>query len=94
MICFIAEGPEGLKRRKAFGKHLSRMMLGAALAKHAEAGSIPAAHGVVRWRLFDLAQRGSNEFDLSISEKPLSRKLRAIASRRCAHATMGKGPKA
>ena len=53
-----------------------------ALAAVVEAGPIPAAHGVVRWRLIDLAQWVWDEFALSISKQTLSRELRALGYRK------------
>ena len=41
-----------------------------------EDGPIPAVHGVVRWRLVDLAQWVWEEFRVSISKQTLSRELR------------------
>lgn len=53
-----------------------------ALAKVVEAGPIAASHGVVRWRLIDLAQWLWDEFALSISKQTLSRELRALGYRK------------
>ena len=53
-----------------------------ALAEVVEAGPIPAAHGVVRWRLIDLARWVWDEFALSISKQTLSRELRALGYRK------------
>ena len=50
-----------------------------ALAAAVETGPIPAAHGVVRWRLVDLVQWIRDEFAVSISTQTLSRELRAMA---------------
>jgi hypothetical protein len=44
-----------------------------------EVGPIPAAHGVVRWHLVDLAQWIWDEFGLSITRFTLGRELRAMA---------------
>ena len=46
-----------------------------------ESGPIPAIHGVVRWRLIDLAQWIFEEFRIAIA-KPLSRELRAMGYRK------------
>lgn len=77
VIRFNAQGPDGLKPRKAPGK---RSILNdaqrQALAAQVEAGPVPAAHGVVRWRLIDLAQWVWDEFGLSISKQSLSREMR------------------
>ena len=47
-----------------------------------ESGPIPAAHGVVRWRLIDLAQWVFDEFAIAISKQTLSRELRALGFRK------------
>jgi hypothetical protein len=43
-----------------------------------ESGPIPAIHGVVRWRLKDLAQWLWEEFGISVSQTTLSRELKAL----------------
>ena len=55
VLRFNAEGPEGLKDRKASGppRKLSAEQR-AALAAMVENGPDPAVHGVVRWRRCDL----------------------------------------
>jgi hypothetical protein len=62
----------GLIDRKAPG---SAPKLGAterqALLQMVERGPIPAVHGVVRWRLIDLAQWVWEEFRISISTQTL-----------------------
>jgi len=45
-------------------------------------GPIPAAHGVVRWRLIHLAQWIWDEFGLSISEQSSSREMRTLGFRK------------
>ena len=45
-------------------------------------GPIPALHGVVRWRLIDLAQWLFEEFRVSISKPTLSRELRHMGFRK------------
>ncbi len=47
-----------------------------------ESGPIPAVHGVVRWRLTDLAQWIWDEFRISIAKQTLSRELRAMGFRK------------
>jgi transposase len=83
VIHFNAAGPDGLKSRKAPGK---RSILNdaqrRALAEQVETGPIPAAHGVVRWRLIDLAQWIWDEYGLSITKQTLSRELRALGFRK------------
>ena len=83
MVRFNAEGPDGLLDRKAAGPtpkldDAQRR----ALAARVEAGPIPAAHGVVRWRLVDLAQWVWEEFRISISTQTLSRELRGLGHRK------------
>jgi transposase len=53
-----------------------------ALLEIVESGPIPAVHGVVRWRLIDLAQWLFEEFRISISKQTLSRELRALTLRK------------
>jgi transposase len=83
VVRFNADGPAGLIDRKAPG---STPKLGAterqALLRMVERGPIPAIHGVVRWRLIDLAQWVWEEFRISISTQTLSRELRALGYRK------------
>jgi transposase len=53
-----------------------------ALAQIVESGPIPASHGVVCWRLVDLAQWVWNEFAISVRTQTLSRERRAMAYRK------------
>ena len=53
-----------------------------ALAQIVESGPIPASHGVVRWRLIDLAQWVWDEFAISVSKQTLSRELRTMGYRK------------
>ncbi|HBK92952.1 MAG TPA: hypothetical protein DDZ68_14895 [Parvularcula sp.] len=43
---------------------------------------MPAAHGVVRWRLIDLIGWLSDEFGVSLSEATMSRDMRALGFRK------------
>ena len=43
-----------------------------------EEGPIPAIHGVVRWRLKDLAQWIWDKFRISLTEPTVSRELKAM----------------
>jgi transposase len=83
VLRFNAHGPDGLIDGKAPG---NTAKLGAAqrraLAAIVESGPIPAVHGVVRWRLKDLAQWLWDEFGVSLSESTVSRELRALGFRR------------
>ena len=49
-----------------------------ALARVVKNGPIPATHGVVRWRLKDLAQWVLEEFRISLDETTVSRELKAL----------------
>ena len=61
-------GPEGLATRRAPGRaSILNDEQRAGLAETVEAGPIPAAHGAVRWRLADLAQRIWGEFRVSVT---------------------------
>jgi len=53
-----------------------------AVARMIESGPIPAVHGVVRWRLIDLAQWIFEEFRITIAKQTLSRELRAMGYRK------------
>ena len=80
---FNAEGPEGLRDRKAPGP-TARLtaMHRQALAAQIDRGPIPAVHGVVRWRLCDLGQWLWEAFRVSVSPQTLSRELRAMGYRK------------
>jgi putative transposase len=83
VLAFNAEGPCGLVDGKAPGNPpLLNDQQRRALMRIVEAGPIPAAHGVVRWRLIDLAQWVFDEFRVSISKQTLSRELRAMGLRK------------
>ena len=83
VLRFNAEGPEGLASRKAPGKiPILNDEQRRALAPTVEAGPIPASHGVVRWRLIDLAQWIWDEFGLSITKQALSREMRSLGFRK------------
>jgi transposase len=79
VLRFNALGPDGLIDRKAPGNSpkLSDAQRDA-MAKIVESGPIPAIHGVVRWRLIDLAQWVWDEFGISVSEATMSRELKAL----------------
>ena len=53
-----------------------------AIAQMIESGPIAAVHGVVRWRLVDLAQWIFEEFRITIAKQTLSRELRAMGYRK------------
>jgi transposase len=95
VIRYNAAGPDGLKSRKAPGKApILNDVQRQALAAQVEAGLIPAAHGVVRWRLIDLAQWIWDEFGLSISKQSLSREMRALGFRKLSARPRHNGQKA
>jgi transposase len=83
VVRFNAHGPDGLIDRKAPGP--SRR-LGAtqrqALAAMVESGPVPAAHGVVRWLLVDLAQWVWEELRIAVSTQTISRELHALGYRK------------
>jgi transposase len=83
VLWFNAEGPSGIVNGKAPGK---RPILDGEqrreLAQMVESGPLAAVHGVVRWRLIDLAQWLYETFSVSISKQTLSREMRAIGFRR------------
>ena len=54
----------------------------AALVEAIERGPIPAAHGVVRWRIIDLAQMLWDDYAISVSRPTLSRELKALGYRK------------
>jgi len=83
VLRFNAEGPDGLISRKAPGKaSILNDEQRRALVEIVESGPIPASHGVVRWRLIDLAQSAHDEFGLSITKQTLSREMRALGYRK------------
>jgi transposase len=53
-----------------------------AIVRMIESGPIPAIHGVVRWRLIDLAQWIYQEFRITVAKQTLSRELRAMGYRK------------
>ena len=83
VLRFNAAGPDGLVDGKASGQtpKLNEAQR-QALVRIVESGPIPAAHGVVRWRLVDLAQWVWEEFRIRISVQTLSRELRALGYRK------------
>jgi transposase len=79
VVRFNARGPDGLIDGKAPGKRPK--LNGAqrqALVAIVESGPIPAIHGVVRWRLIDLAQWLYAEFKVSLDETTVGRELKKL----------------
>jgi transposase len=83
VLRFNTAGPAGLVDAKAPGQapRLDETQR-RELAQLVEDGPIPASHGVVRWRLSDLAQWVMETYDTSISEQTLSRYLRSMGYRK------------
>jgi transposase len=83
VLRFNAAGPDGLiDVLPPGGPSLLDDGQRQALAQIVESGPIPASHGVVRWRLIDLAQWVRDEFAISVSKQTLSRELRALGYRK------------
>ena len=83
VVRFNAGGPTGLLDGKAPGQPpLLKDEHRRALADLLEAGPIPAIHGVVRWRLVDLAQWIWEEFRITASETTLGRALKKMGYRK------------
>jgi transposase len=83
VLRFNARGPDGLLDGKSPGQppklnDAQRQ----AIAQMIESGPLPAVHGVVRWRLIDLAQWIFEEFRITIAKQTLSRELRAMGYRK------------
>src|SRR6266567_860373 len=83
VLRFNARGPDGLLDGKSTGQP-SKLndTQRQAIAGMIESGPIPAVHGVVRWRLIDLAQWIFEEFRITIAKQTLSRELRAMGYRK------------
>lgn len=79
VVRFNARGPDGLLDGKAPGKlPLLNDAQRQALADIVESGPIPAIHGVVRWRLIDLARWLHDEFGVSLAETTVGRELKKL----------------
>ncbi len=83
VLAFNREGPDGLVNGKAPGQP-SKLndAQRRALARMVEDGPIPAVHGVVRWRLRDLALWVHEEFRISLDETTVGRELRKLGFRK------------
>ena len=78
-----AQGPDRLVDYKGPGPQpILTDVHRAALATAIEDGPMPAIHGVVRWRIVDLVQWLSDEFQVSVSKQTLGRELRAMGYRK------------
>jgi transposase len=83
VVRFNAEGPAALIDRKAPGQPpLLNTQQRRALVQIVEAGPTPAIHGVVRWRLVDLAQWIWEEFRITVSEATIGRVLNELGYRK------------
>jgi transposase len=83
VLRFNAKGPDGLLNGKAPGaQSILDEHQRQALRRIVEDGPTPAVHGVVRWRLIDLALWIFEEFRISISKQTLSRELRNMGFRK------------
>jgi transposase len=83
VLRFNARGADGLLDGKAPGRPCKlNAAQRQAVAGMIERGPIPAIHGVVRWRLIDLAQWIFDEFRITIAKQTLSRELRAMGYRK------------
>ena len=83
VVRFNAKGPEGLIDGKAPGNSPKLNDDQRRVLKElVEIGPIPSAHGVVRWRLVDLAQWLNEEYGVSLSEPTMSREMRALGFRK------------
>jgi len=83
VLRFNKYGADGLLNGKSPGQP-SKLNDGQrqTIARMIESGPIPAVHGVVRWRLIDLAQWIYEEFRITIAKQTLSRELRAMGYRK------------
>src|ERR1700752_3597693 len=79
VIRFNEHGPDGLINlpspgapSRLDGKHRTF------LARIVEEGPIPAIHGVVRWRAYDLIMRLHEEFGISVSDDTVYRALKKL----------------
>ena len=83
VLRFNAAGPDGLIDRSAPGQRpkLNETQR-AALARMVEDGPIPAVHGVVGWRLKDLALWIFEAFAIALDETTVGRMLRAMGLRK------------
>jgi len=83
VLRFNLRGPDGLVDGKSTG-HPSKLNneQRRALVAMVKAGPTPAIHGVVRWRLIDLAQWVFDEYRISVTKQILSRELRALNYRK------------
>ena len=83
VLAFNAEGPAGLIDGKAPGQSSKlNEAQRQALVRLVESGPMPAIHGVVRWRLRDLAWWVFEEFRISLDDTTVGRELRKLGYRK------------
>lgn len=83
VLCLNADGPDWLIPRKAPVKvSVLNDEQRRRLVEIVESGSIPASHGVVRWRLIDLVEWVSDELGLSITKQTMRCEMRALSYRK------------
>ena len=83
VMWFNAEGPDGLIDSHAPGPPtILKEEHRRELARLVDEGPIPAVHGVVRWRLVDLAAWLFTEHGITISMQTMSDEMRAMGYRR------------
>lgn len=94
VLRFNAHGPDGLIDRKSPGapSRLGPQERQALVAK-LEKGPVPAVDGVERWRLSDLVQWLSDQFQIAVSIHTVSRQLRAMGYRTLSMPTSESGAK-
>ncbi len=79
VIRFNDQGPEGLINIPSPGAPAKLDQTHKAfLVRVVEDGSIPAVHGVVRWRACDLIMRLHEEFGISVSDDTIYRALKDL----------------
>lgn len=76
VIRFNTRGPDGLLGKAPGKASILNDVQRRALVEAVERGPIPAIHGVVRWRLIDLAHWLYEEFAVSLDETTVSRELK------------------
>ncbi len=76
VLRFNADGPAGLKDRKASGP--PRKLSAEQRAALVESGPDPAIHGVVRWRRCEVAAWLKEQFGVSLAETTVGRELRRM----------------
>jgi len=79
VVRFNAHGPDALIDGKAPGQQPKlNDSQRQALTAIVESGPTPAVHGVVRWRLIDLARWLYKEFTVSVDETTVGRELKKL----------------